>query len=26
MARIAGVDIQREKQVEISHTYNFGVG
>ena len=26
MARIAGVDIPREKQVEISLTYIFGVG
>ncbi len=26
MARIAGVDIPREKQVQISMTYIFGVG
>ena len=26
MARIAGTDIPREKRVEISLTYNFGIG
>ena len=26
MARIAGVDIPREKRVEISLTYIFGIG
>jgi len=26
MARIAGIDIPREKRVEISLTYIFGVG